>query len=169
MVNLESADRQNQQMTLKPGPTSGRFKVISSIVITMNFEFNSMCRLPDLRMCGLKYGRKLVKPLRIEKKQEWKNERPKLDNARRQRNLLIDPDDQDYKETLKTARRKLERAMAPAVPSKRKAPTSTTKVVAKHEVASQKIPKRFMAAKWSLMTPLGNEWNLLCSQNMKIA
>ena len=43
MVNLESVDRQNQQMTLKPGPTSGRLKVTSSIVITMNLEFNSMC------------------------------------------------------------------------------------------------------------------------------
>ena len=36
--------RQNQQMRLKPRRTSGRFKVTSSIVITMNFEFNSMCR-----------------------------------------------------------------------------------------------------------------------------
>ena len=34
----------SQQMTLKPGPTSGRFKVTSFIVITMNLEFNSMCR-----------------------------------------------------------------------------------------------------------------------------
>ena len=31
-------------MTLKLVPTSGRFKVTSSLVITMNFEFNSMCR-----------------------------------------------------------------------------------------------------------------------------
>ena len=38
-ANLESLNRQNQQMTLEPGPT-GRFKVTSSIVITMNLEFN---------------------------------------------------------------------------------------------------------------------------------
>ena len=37
-------NRQNQKMTLKPGDISGRFKVTSSVVITMNLEFNSMCR-----------------------------------------------------------------------------------------------------------------------------
>ena len=31
-------------MALKPVPTSGRFKVTSPIVITMNLEFNSACR-----------------------------------------------------------------------------------------------------------------------------
>ena len=31
-------------MTLKPVPTSGRFKVTSSVVITMNLQFNSSCR-----------------------------------------------------------------------------------------------------------------------------
>ena len=38
-----SLNRQNQPMTLKPVPTSGRLKVTSSIVIAMNLEFNSMC------------------------------------------------------------------------------------------------------------------------------
>ena len=36
--------RQNPQMTLKPMPICGRSKVISSIVITVNVEFNSSCR-----------------------------------------------------------------------------------------------------------------------------
>ena len=36
--------RQNQQMTLKSVPTSGRSKVTSCIVITMNPEFNPTCR-----------------------------------------------------------------------------------------------------------------------------
>ena len=40
----ERLDQQNQQMTLKPVPTFGRCKVTSSIVITMNLEFNSTCR-----------------------------------------------------------------------------------------------------------------------------
>ena len=39
-----SVNRQNQQMTLKPVPTFGRFKVTSSIAITLNHEYNSMCR-----------------------------------------------------------------------------------------------------------------------------
>ena len=36
-------NRQKRKMTLKPGKISCRFKVISSIVITLNLEFNSMC------------------------------------------------------------------------------------------------------------------------------
>ena len=42
------------------------------------------------------------------RKQEWKNENPKLDNARRLKGTyFIDPDDQDYKETHQKARRKI--------------------------------------------------------------
>ena len=43
-ANRECLNRQNQQMTLKPVPTSGQSKVTSSIVITMNLGFNSTCR-----------------------------------------------------------------------------------------------------------------------------
>ena len=38
-VNGERLDRPNQQKTLEPVPTIGRFNVTSSIVITMNLEF----------------------------------------------------------------------------------------------------------------------------------
>ena len=49
---------------------------------------------PDT-VCGLKYGPKLGKPLRREKKQEWANEKPKLDNAQRMRGIyFIDPEDE---------------------------------------------------------------------------
>ena len=43
-ANQKVTNQQNQKTTLKPGKTSGLFKVTSSIVITMNLEFNSMCR-----------------------------------------------------------------------------------------------------------------------------
>ena len=39
-ANRESLNGQHQNMTLKPVPTSGRFKVTSSVVTTMNLEFN---------------------------------------------------------------------------------------------------------------------------------
>ena len=39
-ANQKVLNRQNQETTLQPGKTFGRFKVTSSIVITMNFEFN---------------------------------------------------------------------------------------------------------------------------------
>ena len=55
-------------------------------------------------------------------------EKPKFDNARRPRGIyFIDPDDQDYKENLKNARRKLEIPMAAVVPCERKAPKGITK------------------------------------------
>ena len=79
-------------------------------------------------MCGQKFGPKKWNAAQNREKHEWKNEEPKLDNARRLRGIhFIDPDDQDYKETL-------------AMPCKRKARTSTTKVAAE-EIASQKGSK----------------------------
>ena len=44
MMDRVSLSRQEPQMTLKPVPTSGRSRVTSSFVITMNLEFNSACR-----------------------------------------------------------------------------------------------------------------------------
>ena len=42
-------------------------------------------------------------------KQEWANEKPKLDNARRLRGIyLIPPEDGEYRETINNAKRKLE-------------------------------------------------------------
>ena len=44
----------------------------------------------------------------------------KLDNARRLRGIyFIDPEEKEFKETLKNARRKLETPMAPAMPCKK--------------------------------------------------
>ena len=85
-------------------------------------------------MCGQKFGRKLVKPLRIEKTGMGKR-KPKVDNARRMRGIyFIDPDDEEYEEILKNARRKLERPVASTMPCKRQ--SSITKVVAKPKIAS---------------------------------
>ena len=75
-------------------------------------------------------------------KQEWAKEKPKFETARRLRGMYaIDPDDRDYKETLKHERRKLERPLAPVMPCKRKAPNGMTKVFAQSETASEKTPK----------------------------
>ena len=72
-------------------------------------------------------------------------------------------------ETLKNAKRKLERPVAPVMPCKRKAQTGTTKVAAKHGIASPKrFQQRFMVAQWNLMNPQCKEWNLLYFQNTKI-
>ena len=52
---------------------------------------------------------KIGKAAQNREKHKWAREKPKLDNAGRLRGIyFIDPDDQDYKETLKHVRRKLE-------------------------------------------------------------
>ena len=43
-ANRKSRNRQNQNMTLKHAETFGLFKETSFIVVTMNLEFNSVCR-----------------------------------------------------------------------------------------------------------------------------
>ena len=50
---------------------------------------------------------KICKATQNREKHEWKIEKPTLDNARRLGGIyFLDPDDQDYKEILKHARRK---------------------------------------------------------------
>ena len=45
--------------------------------------------------------------------------KPKLDNARRLRGIyFIDPEDKEFKETIRNARKKLKTPMAPAMPCK---------------------------------------------------
>ena len=63
--------------------------------------------------------RGLGRNAKLKEKQKWSNERTKLDNARRLRGIyFIDPEDKEFKETIKNARKKLETSMAPAVPCK---------------------------------------------------
>ena len=68
----------------------------------------------------LTLGQELEKPLRKEKKQEWAIEKPKLEHARKLRGIYsIDPSDEEYKDIIKNARRKLETPKAAAMPFKR--------------------------------------------------
>ena len=60
---------------------------------------------------------KLGRNAELKEKQKWSNEKQKLDNARRLRGIyFIDPEDKEFKETIKNARKKLETPTAPAMP-----------------------------------------------------
>ena len=62
---------------------------------------------------------KMGRNAKLKEKQKWSDEKPKLDNARRLRGIyFIDPEDKEFKETIKNARKKLETPMAPAMPCK---------------------------------------------------
>ena len=60
---------------------------------------------------------KLGRNAELRDKQKWAIEKPKLDNAGRLRGFyFIDPENKEFKETIKNARKKLETPMAPSMP-----------------------------------------------------
>ena len=67
----------------------------------------------------LKLWTKLARNAKLKEKHKWAIEKPKLDNARRLQGIyFIDPEDKEFKETIKKARKKLETPITPAIPCK---------------------------------------------------
>ena len=59
------------------------------------------------------------KHAKLKEKQKWFNEKLHLENARKLRGIyFIDPEDKEFKVTIKNARKKLETSVAPAMPCK---------------------------------------------------
>ena len=59
------------------------------------------------------------KNAKLKEKPKWSHEKPQLDNARKLRRIyFIDPEDKEFTETIKNARKKLETPVAPAMPCK---------------------------------------------------
>ena len=59
------------------------------------------------------------KNAKLKEKQKWSNEKFHLENARKLRGIyFIDPEDKEFKEAIKNARKKLETSVAPAMPCK---------------------------------------------------
>ena len=59
------------------------------------------------------------KNAKLKEKQKWSEEKIHLENARKLRGIyFIDPEDKEFKETIKNARKKLETSVAPATPCK---------------------------------------------------
>ena len=59
------------------------------------------------------------KHAKLKEKQKWSEEKIHLENARKLRGIyFIDPEDKEFKETFKNARKKLETPVAPAMPCK---------------------------------------------------
>ena len=55
----------------------------------------------------------------LKEKQKWSDEKLHLEKARKLRGInFIDPEDTEFKETIKNARKKLETSVAPAMPCK---------------------------------------------------
>ena len=59
------------------------------------------------------------KHAKLKEKQKWSEEKLHLENARKLRGIyFIDPEDTEFKETIKNACKKLETSVAPAMPCK---------------------------------------------------
>ena len=57
------------------------------------------------------------KHAKLKEKQKWSDEKLHLENARKLPGIyFIDPEDTEFKETIKNARKKLETSVAPAMP-----------------------------------------------------
>ena len=62
---------------------------------------------------------KMGKNAKLKEKQKWSHEKLLVENARKLRGIyFIDPEDKEFKETIKNARKKLETSVAPATPCK---------------------------------------------------
>ena len=73
-----------------------------------------------------------------QEKQKWTIEEPKLDHARQLRGIhFIDPEDEEFKDTMRNTRRKLEIPMPAAMPCKTSLCRSSRKPAAPLENSRQ--------------------------------
>ena len=89
----------------------------------------------------------------LKEKQKWSNEKLHLENARKLRGIYFtDPEDTEFKETIKNARKKLESSVAPAMPCK----------IMKNcgSGGSNKIKKQNLRVFWKLMNPQECVWEI---------
>ena len=87
-------------------------------------------KTPQMDMCGAgrdpgqiiygqNSGRKWERRAKLKERQKWSNEEPKFGDARRLRGIyFIDPEDKEFKETIRNAGNKLETSVASAMPCK---------------------------------------------------
>ena len=94
------------------------------------------------------------KHAKLKEKQKWSEEKLHLENARKLRGIyFIDPEDTEFQETIKNARKKLGTSLAPAMPCK----------IMKNcgSGASNKIKtKQNLHVFWKLMNPQECVWEI---------
>ena len=94
------------------------------------------------------------KHAKLKEKQKWSEEKLHLANARKLRGIyFIDPYDTEFKETIKSARKKLETSVAPAVPCK----------IVKKKLWEWCIQQKFrqdLRVFWKLMNPQECVWEI---------
>ena len=88
----------------------------------------------------------------LKEKQRWSNEKLHLENDRKLRGIyFIDPEDTEFKETIKNTREKLETSVAPAMPCE------ILKIVG---VVHPTKFKQNLRVFWKLMNPQECAWEI---------
>ena len=107
---------------------------------------------------------KMRKNAKLEERQKWSNEEPKLGNARRSRRIyFIDPEDKEFKETIKNVRKKLETPMAPAMSCK----TSKKSKHGETNTVRPMISNQNLRVSWKPVNPQDFVWKNLYRITMK--
>ena len=106
---------------------------------------------------------KLERNAKLKEKQKWSNDKPQLDDARRLRGIcFIDPEDKEFKETIKNARKKLETPMAQPCLARHARKTSMGRPVARLMISSQNL-----RVSWKPVNPHDCVWKNLCQIIMR--
>ena len=92
------------------------------------------------------------KHAKLKEKQKWSDEKLHLENARKLRGIyFIDPEDAEFKETIKNARKKLETSVAPAM---------TCKIMKIVGMVHPTKLKQNLRVFWKLMNPQECVWDI---------
>ena len=92
------------------------------------------------------------KHAKLKEKQKWSEAKLHLENARKLRGIyFIDPEDTEFKETIKNARKKLETSVAPAVPCK---------IMKNCGSGGSDKTRRNLRVFWKLMNPQECVWEI---------
>ena len=101
-----------------------------------------------------KLWKSMGKHAKLKEKQKWSNEKFHLENERKLRGIyFIDPEDKEFKETIKNARKKLETSLVPALPCK------IMKIVGVMDPIKLKQDLRVF---WKLMNQRECVWEIRC-------
>ena len=121
------------------------------VVRVRDWQDGSLTSRPDHLWPEL-WTNHMGKHAKLKEKQKWSNEKLHLENARKLRGIyFIDPEDKEFKETIKNARKKLETSVAPAMPCK---------ITKKNcgSGGSNKIKQQNLRVFWKLMNLQDSVW-----------
>ena len=138
------------QFTLLEEKTSRRIYVVRDGLTRKQLRSRPDYLWPEL-------WEKMGKNANLKEKQKWSHEKHQLDNARKLRGIYsIDPEDKDFKETIKNARKKLKTPTVPAMPCK----IMKSILNCGSGGSNKKIEKKDLRVFWKLMNLRDCVWEI---------